>query len=113
VTARPGGKDRGSAADALQHDDRDAATCFLLVIIVNREVIGDFLEQVVALVAFGDRGPDIERFGRQFYRRPWVCDEIVVPGRIGRRPGLGGDDDVAIAILDVSGAVGCADPRLG
>jgi hypothetical protein len=57
--------------------------------------------QALVLIASGDMGRGIEPLAQNLNGHVGVCDEVVIPGRMGGRATLRRDDHVVVAVARV------------
>src|ERR1700730_6399446 len=86
---------------ALQDDDRDLAGGPLAVLVEAWVDAGVLLIQALVFVAIDNLRARPELLAPDLDRDLGMRDEVVIPGRVGRRATLGGDDDVVVAVARV------------
>src|SRR5436190_8866938 len=87
--------------DPLQHDHRDLARRLLPVVPETRVDVGVLLVQALVLVPIDHLGPGLELLATRLHGDDRVGLQVVVPGRVGWRAALGGEDHVVTRVRGV------------
>jgi len=94
-------------------DHRDDAVGLASVLGELREARGSQREQAVALLARSLLGYDVDGLAPHLDAREGLGPEIADPGRVALRAAVRGEDQVALAVAQVSDRVDPACARLG
>src|SRR5436190_18625084 len=87
--------------DPLQHNHRDLAGRLLTVVPETRVDVGVLLVQALVIVPIDHLGPGLELLATRLHGDDRVGLQVVVPGRVGWRAALGGEDHVVTRVRGV------------